>query len=72
MQLPTASMASRRSNGASGQGTVEYALVTVAFLAIAIGLAMLWRFLAEGGFAVAVVDSLTHRLVKGVFDLVLF
>ncbi len=55
-----------------GQGTVEYALVTAAFIAIALGLGVLWRFLAEGGFASDVTDSLTHRLLKGVADLVLF
>ncbi len=61
----------RRLSG-RGQGTVEYALVTAAFIAIALGLGVLWRFLAEGGFASGVQDSLTHRLLKGVADLVLF
>lgn len=61
-----------RDCGRKGQGTVEYALITAAFLAIALCLGVLWRFIADGGFASGVVDSLTHRLTKGVADVVLF
>lgn len=55
-----------------GQGTVEYALITMAFLAIAICLGVLWRFVSEGGFVADVTGFLTHRLAKGVADIVLF
>lgn len=56
----------------SGQGTVEYSLVTIALLAIAICLGVLWRFVAEGGFSSIVVESLARRLAKGVVDIALF
>lgn len=61
-----------RCLGACGQGTVEYALVTAAFLAIVLCLGVLWRFASEGGFASGVVDSLAHRLARGMADVVLF
>lgn len=71
---PSKAASDRRMGGRNrrGQGTVEYALVTVAFLAIALCLGVLWRFIADGGFASGVVDSLTHRLAKGMADIVLF
>lgn len=47
-------------------------MVTVAFVAIVIALGALWRFLSEGGFAAYATESLTHRLMRGVSDLVLF
>ena len=61
-----------RPCAAKGQGTVEYALVTAAFIAVVIALGALWRFLSEGGFAAYATESLTHRLMRGVSDLVLF
>lgn len=60
------------SSCASGQSSVEYALVIVALLAIALGFGALYQAFSDGSVALIVVDSLTHRLPKGVFDIVLF
>lgn len=60
------------ARAAKGQGTVEYALVATAFIAMIVCLGVLWRFVAEGGFSSGVVESLTHRLAKGVVDLAAF
>lgn len=56
----------------SGQGTVEYALMAAALIAVAAGLAAFWHFAAQGSFASAAVESLSHRLAKGVLDIALF
>lgn len=56
----------------SGQSSVEYALVTIALLAIALGFGALYNAFSDGSMAHIAVDSLTHRLPKGVFDIVLF
>lgn len=55
-----------------GQGSVEYALVVVAFLAVAIALGALWHFVSEGDLAQDAVETLTHRIPRGVLDVVLF
>ena len=46
-----------------GQGSVEYALAIIAFLAVAI---------AEGNFAQDAAEALTHRIPWGVSDVILF
>ncbi len=56
----------------AGQGTVEYALVTAAVLVIIVALGALVDAVGEGGITQGVLDSLTHRMPGGVFDLVLF
>lgn len=51
---------------------MEYALVAAALIAVAAGLAAFWHFAAQGSFASAAVESLSHRLAKGVLDIALF
>lgn len=55
-----------------GQGSVEYALAIIAFLAVAIALGVLWHFVSEGNFAQDAAEALTHRIPWGVSDIVLF
>lgn len=45
MRSPTASTACRRiaARDCAGQATVEFALVTVAFLSVVLGMGALWR-----------------------------
>lgn len=59
-------------SGASGQGTVEYAIVVAGVLIVAAAFSLLAHAVAEGGVAQGVLDSLTHRLPKGVLDVRLF
>lgn len=61
-----------RPLGNSGQGTVEYALVTAALLAVAVCFALVMAHVSDGGAAEDVLSSLTHRLPKGVLDVMLF
>lgn len=73
MPSQTESTGSRQSGRwGEGQSTVEYALVVVAFLALAIALGVLWRFASEGNFAQDMTESLTHRIPQSVLDVVLF
>lgn len=60
------------SSCASGQSSVEYALVTVALLAIALGFGALYQAFSDGSVALIAVDSLTHRLPKGCLTLCSF
>lgn len=46
----------------AGQGTVEYALVTAAFLCVVVAGAALWRALAEGLFAEHALLAASHHL----------
>ena len=55
-----------------GQSTVEYALVVAGLLAIIVGLAALVRAVSAGAFEDVVLESLSHRLVRGVVDVVAF
>lgn len=55
-----------------GQGTVEYALVTIAVFAAISALFLLARSVSDGGIAQGVLNSLTHRLPIGVLDIALF
>ena len=55
-----------------GQGTIEYALVTIAVFAAISALFLIARSVGDGGIAQGVLDSLTHRLPIGVLDIALF
>lgn len=73
MPSQTESTGSRRSSRwREGQSTVEYALVVVAFLAVAIALGVLWRFVSEGNLAQEMTETLTHRIPQSVLDVMLF
>lgn len=48
-----------------GQSTVEYALVLGAFLAMAVALAALWRFLGQGVAADIAARAASHVLGAG-------
>lgn len=43
-----------------GQATVEYALVLVAFLSIALGLGAVWRAVRDGGLLDGAVGAASH------------
>lgn len=51
-----------RSFDVQGQGTVEFALVTAAFLAVAITLGALWRALGDGAFVEHALVSASHQV----------
>ena len=51
---------------------MEYAIVVAGVLIVAVAFSLLAHAVAEGGVAQGVLDSLTHRLPKGVFDVRLF
>lgn len=55
-----------------GQSTVEYALVVAAFVAVAIGISAFVRAIASGTLSNIVLQSMTHRLAKGVLDVLAF
>lgn len=55
------------------QGTVEYAIVLLALLAIAVGLAALWHAGERGVFAQLAVDAASHALdASGAVDIALY
>lgn len=55
------------------QGTVEYALVVMALMALASGLALLWHAGERGGFVQLVEDAASHALdAAGSVDIALF
>ena len=56
----------------AGQGTVEYALVTIAVFAAISALFLIVNSVSDGGITQRVLDSLTHRLLRGVLDIALF
>ena len=60
------------SSSFAGQGTVEYALVTIAVFAAVSALFLIVRAISDGGITQGVLDSLTHRLPRGVLDIALF
>ena len=59
-------------NAENGQSTVEYALVVTAFIAVAIGLSAFIHAIDSGAFTDVVLQSMTHRLAKGVLDVLAF
>lgn len=62
----------RACGGRKGQATVEYALLVIAVLAIVLGMGALARAISSGALSIGVLDSLSHRLPKGVLDIALF
>lgn len=46
----------------SGQGTVEFALVTVALLAIVIGISAIWHLVSDGTLMQHVLSSASHHI----------
>ena len=62
----------RDSSTGSGQGTLEYALLIVAFMALAAGCFALWKCASSGVFADRATEGLAYRLAKGVIDAALF
>jgi len=50
----------------SGQSSVEYALILVAFLALILAFAALWRFLEAGSLIEHALMSASHHLSGGV------
>ncbi len=59
-------------NAENGQSTVEYALLVTAFIAVAIGLSAFIHAIDSGAFADVVLQPMTHRLAKGVLDVLAF
>lgn len=51
----------------SGQSTVEFAVVLIAFLSVALALAALWHGLAQGGLAKLIEGALSHAFSSGGF-----
>ena len=51
-----------------GQGTLEYALVLFALMAIITTLYVWWKYVSDGTFMNRVVLSLSHALPWGVVD----
>ena len=47
------------------QGTVEYAIVLIAFLAIVIAFAYIWRAVSDGLFIEHAVQSASHHVQSG-------
>ena len=65
MPSPKASTACRRRCGERGQSTVEFAVVTAAFLAVMLGLGALWRGVSGGLFVEHALSTASHH-VEGV------
>ena len=62
MRSPTESTACRRvaSRDCAGQATVEFALVTVAFLSVVLGMGALWRSVSAGVFVEHALSCASH------------
>lgn len=62
MRSPTASTACRRiaARDCAGQATVEFALVTVAFLSVVLGMGALWRSVSAGAFVEHALSCASH------------
>lgn len=57
----------------SAQATLEYALVLVAFMAMVIGFAAVWRASSDGSFAHLVQQAASHALdAEGAVDIALY
>lgn len=67
-----ASDRNRLPNAENGQSTVEYVLVVAAFIAIATGFSSFIHAIDSGTFADIVLQPMTHRLAKGVLDVLAF
>lgn len=55
-------MSARSEADESGQGTVEFALVTAAFMVVAVTLGLLWRALEGGLFVQHALLSASHHV----------
>ena len=62
MQSPTASTVCRRiaMRDCAGQATVEFALVTVAFLSVVLGIGALWRSVSAGSLVEHALSCASH------------
>ena len=62
MRSPTESTACRwaTSRDCAGQATVEFALVAVAFLSVALGMGALWRSVSSGAFVDHALSCASH------------
>ena len=62
MRSLTASTACRRiaAHGCVGQATVEFALITVAFLSVVLGMGVLWRSVSAGTFVEHALSCASH------------
>lgn len=63
----------RRGRGEEGQASLEYLLVGTVLMIVAVGLAALWRFAADGRFE-RIVDACASHAVStgGALDVFLF
>ena len=52
----------RARGGELGQSTVEFAVVTVGFLALALGIGALWRGVSGGMFVEHAISSASHHI----------
>lgn len=55
-----------RLGGTHAQASVEYACVLLAFLAMIVASALLWRALSEGELVQKSVDAASHTTAQGV------
>lgn len=51
-----------RGTAASGQSSVEYALVVAAFLALIVALGVMWRLFEDGTVSMHALQSASHHL----------
>lgn len=54
-----------RLRGSSGQATVEFAIVTAAFICIALAFGALWDVLKDGVLVEHAVASASHHVAEG-------
>ncbi len=58
------SIALRRAGLQSGQSTVEFALVTAAFLVVVVGLGALWRLVSGGALVEHALATASHCIER--------
>lgn len=58
----------QRLGADQAQATVEYACVLIAFLAMIVATALLWRALSEGELVQKSVDAASHTTAQGVLS----
>lgn len=65
-----------RASDEQGQGTLEFALITFAFLAVVIGFSALWRMFGEGQVVEHALISASHHVqlaaAGAIADILLF
>ncbi|ACV23027.1 hypothetical protein [Slackia heliotrinireducens] len=62
----------RAREGECGQSTVEYAVVASALASLIVGMGAIWKFFADGRAADLALVPLTHRVLEGLVDALLF